>query len=429
MPETDTMNRKSPPATSVPEKIFFDKPETTVLNNGIRLIVIREGTEDVARAEFIFPTGASGYREYLEAYTSHKLIDSGIPGMDSGQIADEFDFFGSYIQTSVSPDHKSITLFSLSKFLADTTEIALRLIDSAEYPEDEVMDHVVRSIQSLQVNREKVSWIARSHFNELVFGKDSPFGHIADENDLRSIDRPSLILNREKGYNWSEAHVIVGGRISDSDLRDFVRILEGISAKGTSSPSRQPHLAPEETPSRLRIEKEDAIQCGIRIGRRLFNKLHPDYPGITVVNTILGGYFGSRLMSNIREDKGYTYGIGSAVISQMNSGTFFIASEIGKQVVDDAVKEVYKELEILATQKVTESELDLVRNYMLGALQRSIDGPFSKADSYKSLILWGLDTDFFTGYVEQIKSITSDTIKSLTIKHLDPKSMTEVIAG
>jgi predicted Zn-dependent peptidase len=429
MPETETMDRKISPEISIPEKIVFERPETRELDNGINLIIIREGSEEVVRTEFIFPSGAADYSGYLRTSTAHKLIDSGIPGMDSEQIADAFDFYGSYIQTSVTPDHKSITLFSLGKYLPRTTELAVKLIRSAEYPEDEVRDHIIRSMQSLQVNREKVSWIARSHFNELIFGKDSPVGHILQESDLDTIERTSLILNREQGYNWSEAHVIVAGKLDDAQLNEFIKILEELPAGDKISDTDHSFIHDEQGPARLRIEKEDALQCGVRIGKRLFNKLHPDYPGITVVNTILGGYFGSRLMSNIREDKGYTYGIGSAVISQLHSGTFFIASEIGKQVVDDAVREIYRELEILASEKVKDDELDLVRNYMLGALQRSVDGPFAKADSFKSLILWGLDTNFFSSYVEQIKTITPDDVKLLTISYLDPGSMTEVIAG
>ena len=177
------------------------------------------------------------------------------------------------------------------------------------------------------------------------------------------------------------------------------------------------------------VEKEGAVQNAIRIGKRLINRTNPDYPKLTVLNTILGGYFGSRLMTNIREEKGYTYGIGSGLVSLSQGGYFFITTDVGAAVYEDAVKEIYHEIVKLQEELIPENELSLVRNYLLGSFQRSIDGPFALAERFKSILLSGLGYNYFENYLTVIKNITSEELKTLAQTYLLTSEMTEVIVG
>jgi predicted Zn-dependent peptidase len=159
------------------------------------------------------------------------------------------------------------------------------------------------------------------------------------------------------------------------------------------------------------------------------NKLHPDHHKLQVFNTILGGYFGSRLMTNIREDKGYTYGIGSGIISLQNSGYFFISTEVGADVTKDALAEIYKEIELLRTEEVSLEELDLVKNYMLGHFLKSCDGAFNMASLFESVDSFGLDYSFYDEYINTIKTITPKTIKELGVKYFKKSDLKEVVVG
>ena len=179
----------------------------------------------------------------------------------------------------------------------------------------------------------------------------------------------------------------------------------------------------------LYIKKEGALQSAIRIGRLIPNKLHPDYLGLQVLNTILGGYFGSRLMNNIREDKGYTYGINSGVVSLKNGGYFFISTEVGADVTKDALNEIYKEIDLLRTEEVSIEELDLVKNYMLGQFLKSCDGAFNLANLFESVKLYDLDYNFYNNYIKTIKEITPKTIKALGVKYFNKKDLKEVVVG
>ncbi|MBL0064989.1 MAG: insulinase family protein [Bacteroidetes bacterium] len=177
------------------------------------------------------------------------------------------------------------------------------------------------------------------------------------------------------------------------------------------------------------MAKEGAVQSAIRIGRRLFNRNHPDYPGMAVLNTVLGGYFGSRLMSNIREDKGYTYGIGSALVSMKQEGYFFISTEVGADVTIPALTEIYKEIDLLKTELVDEEELEMVRNYMRGTFIKGIESAFHLADRFRSLHLHGLGYDYYQKYLEKVRTIQPEEIKALANKYLDSSMFYELVVG
>jgi predicted Zn-dependent peptidase len=177
------------------------------------------------------------------------------------------------------------------------------------------------------------------------------------------------------------------------------------------------------------IEKADALQSAIRIGQVSINRTHADFPGLQVVNTILGGYFGSRLMANIREDKGFTYGIGSALVSLKNSGYYFIASEVGADVCSAAMTEIEKEMAILKKDVVSEEELSLVRNYMLGSMLGSLENALSHADKFKNIYFSGLGYDYYQNYIQTVRNISPEEVLNLANRYLNFDGFQRVIVG
>lgn len=175
--------------------------------------------------------------------------------------------------------------------------------------------------------------------------------------------------------------------------------------------------------------RDDAVQSAIRIGRILFNKLDPDYHAMKVLNTVLGGYFGSRLMANIREEKGYTYGIGSRIISLRNAGYFFISTEVGADVCKPAIKEIYSEIKRLCDELVPDDELALVKSYMLGDFVRSVDGPFALAEKFKKIMLYNLGYDYYDTFVDTVRNVSSQQLRDLANKYLTENHLHELVVG
>jgi zinc protease len=161
----------------------------------------------------------------------------------------------------------------------------------------------------------------------------------------------------------------------------------------------------------------------------MFSRSHADFAGMKVLNAILGGYFGSRLMNNLREDKGYTYGIGSSVVPLRKGGYFVISGEVGAGVTKEALSEIKFELNRLCAEQVGESELSLVRSYLTGEMLRAVDGPFAQADLYRELIEDGLEISHFEELIDTIRHINAQQLQDLAIRYLSPDDLFTLVVG
>ena len=237
-----------------------------------------------------------------------------------------------------------------------------------------------------------------------------------------------FLVDNSGTYGIDTNNIIISGKANTKTI-DILNTFFGETPISKASNTNSTFLEPSSTDNSIYIEKKDALQSAIRIGKLMPNKTHKDYFGLQILNTVLGGYFGSRLMKNIREDKGYTYGIGSGIMSLKEVGYFFISTEVGSDVTQKALAEIYKELEIIRTEKIPTEELELVKNYLLGQLLKSCDGPFNMAALFDSVNEYGLDYTFYNNYIKTIKEITPEKLLHLAIKYLAKADLKEVVAG
>ena len=177
------------------------------------------------------------------------------------------------------------------------------------------------------------------------------------------------------------------------------------------------------------VKKEKAAQATLRVGRKIINRAHPDYRKLQLVNLVLGGYFGSRLMKNIREDKGLTYGIYSVLESYLDDGCFYVEADVNNDKTKIAIDEIYKEINILCTDLVPEKELHTAKNYLLGSLLRSIDGPFTIMDRNRILLDYGFNKNYYEEFIDIINTTTAEEIRDLCNKYLKPENLVEIVCG
>jgi zinc protease len=313
--------------------------------------------------------------------------------------------------------------------LPSTLPLLEELLKRASFPEHEFKTYIQNKRQKFLVDETKVATIARKKFTQILFGDAHPYGHYLVESEFEGINRNLFADFHGKAYTPDKCHIVVSGKM-DPRLDDLLGThFGGADWKATAALVSVKAKIITDTQRIHYVERKDAVQNAIRIGRMLFNKTHSDYMGMQVLNTLLGGYFGSRLMSNIREDKGYTYGIGSGVVGLKQAGYFFISTEVGVAVCKDALKEIYIELARLRDEPVSVEELDLVKNYMLGTFLRSADGPFALADKFKGLYDYNLDYSYYKKYVQTIKAITPAELQALANKYLRQEDLFELVVG
>lgn len=423
----NVLNRVEAPEAYKIEQVKLLKPELLTLANGIPVYYINGGTEDVLRIEFQFDAGNATSHKALLANACNNLLTSGTPGRTSAQIAEEVDYYGAFFHNETGFDKASVSLYTLNKYLPQTLDIVRDALTATLFPEREVRTFATNTAQRLQINMQKNDFVARRTFNKAVFGENHVYGLTASPEDCEALSREELLAFYKKHYDFSTCVIIVSGRVGDAELKEIASQFADIRFETHEKPAGTP--SPAYLPSVQYVEKPDALQSAIRIGRVLVNKTHPDYIDLQILNTILGGYFGSRLMANIREDKGYTYGIGSGLASLQSAGFFYIATEVGTDVTADAVKEIYKELERLRRELVFGEELELVRNYLMGTFLGSIENVFSYAEKFKSIFNYGLGYDYYDRYFESLKNMDALRLQKLAEQYLDASTLTEVIVG
>jgi predicted Zn-dependent peptidase len=423
------IDRKEAPGFKTIEKIEILKAEESKLDNGIPVFKIDAGSQELSKVELVFNAGMYYQHRTLVASTTNTLLENGTTKYSARELSENIDFYGSFLELGVGQDFATVCLYSLNKYLSESLEFIEELVKNSIYPKEEIQIHLANKKQKHQINSQKVSNLARRKFSELLFGESHPYGIDVKNEDFDSLTQKDILEFYKTHYNSKNCFIVVAGNLPDN-LIPILNQRFGQGDWGNPVKKLKSTIDPQSsTELKTLVKKDDAIQSAIRVGRILFNKRHPDYYKFQVLNTILGGYFGSRLMANIREDKGYTYGIGSGLTSLLHSGYFFISTEVGADVTKNALEEIYKEIKLLREDLVTTEELETVRNYILGQFLRSVDGPFALAEKFKAIHEFGLDYSYYDNYFHAVKTVTPEEIRDLANKYLQEKDLLECVAG
>ncbi len=422
-------DRKIAPPHNDIKHVDIIKAREEKLDNGLPVFLIDAGDQEVVKIDFIFNAGYWQQKSNLIASLTNAMLYEGTDKMNAAQIAEIYDFHGSYIQFAVDQHHGRISLITLNRHLNRLLETTEGLIKHSVIPEHDLQSAILKRKNRYIVDSQKVNFICQKQFSNVVFGNHHPYASTAEAYHFDQVERQHLIDFYQHHYCANNCYIIVAGK-TGTQLTGLLNNYFGQN----DWLSKEKYVFPDYTisPSNELIHhtpKTDALQTAVRTGCPAINKLHPDYPGLSVVNTILGGYFGSRLMRNIREEKGYTYGVYSILSSYQKGGCFFISSEVGNDVAEPAIAEIRKELKRLREEPVADTELKLVSNYMLGEILRELDGPFALSSLFKGLYDYGLDYSFIDRKIDAIKTITPEQIIELSNRYLHEDRMFVVTAG
>jgi zinc protease len=421
------LQRIQPPVFPV-DKVNIPEAKSFQLNNGIPVYTIEAGTEDIMRVEFTFKAGQVKEKLPLLASTCNMMLSEGSENFSSEELNRLLDYYGIFLNQSAEKDRAGIVLFFLNKHIEKVLELSREIIFRPVFPEPELNALMKKRFRWYLVNREKVQNLATDQFFESVFGKDHTYGYQITDRDFENITRALLADFHSNYYTPENMAVIVSGKIHGKTA-EFLNLYfgnmipRGIKLKDSAS------LPKGEKLKKVHLNKPGTVQSAVKIGSPTINKRHSDYPGLKVLDSILGGYFGSRLMKNIREEKGYTYGIGSKVSSLDLSGYKVISTEVGTKNCQKSIDEIYKEIKLLQSIPVKEEEMAVVRNYMSGEMLRMFDGPFALAESFRSAWEFGLDNNYYYRLSEKINTIEPDEIIELARTYYNIDDLYEVTVG
>jgi zinc protease len=422
------LNRKKQPAIQPLGRIKFPQPEISQLSNGIKVYQFNSGSQDVISIEMVFTAGSWFQKKPFTAMATNLMLREGTKNFSAQKLSETLDYYGAHFENSTERDNAYITLYSLNKHLKNTLPLLSEIVKNPVFPDGEYDVIAGKQRQMLEVNRQKVNFLARTQFNSILFGNEHPYGIYLEPNDISKVNTADLVDFHSAQYHSGNCNIIVAGLINPGLINELEACFGGNDWGGNSSTHVQYLPSGSDQKSHFHL-KEGAMQSAIRMGGMMFSRSHPDFAGMKVLNAILGGYFGSRLMNNLREDKGYTYGIGSSVVPLRYGGFFVISGEVGAGVTKEALAEIKLELNRLCTEQVGESELSLVRSYLTGEMLRAVDGPFAQADLYRELIEDGLDISHFEELIDTVKHINAQQLQDLAIKYLNPDDLFTLVVG
>ena len=425
-----SLDRTMPPLLRPLEAFEILRPERLEMKNGMQLNVIRAGSQEVVRLDLLIGGGQWHQTQALQALFTNRMLREGTPTMTSAQIAEKLDYYGAWLDLSSSVNCGFVTLYSLNKYFPRTLAIIADMLMNPSFPEKELEVVLETNRQQFLVNSSRVEVIARKHFNRSLFGEEHPFGRFAVESDYGRITPEVLREFYRKHYHSGNCTVYVSGKVTPEIIRCIEEHLGNAPWGEIKEVQPLELIEPRQTTEKhVFVEKADALQSSLKMGCFMMDRVHPDFLKARVMVTLFGGYFGSRLMSNIREDKGYTYGIGAGIVNCPGSGVLAITTEADNQYINSIITEVYREMDKMCNDLAPQEELEMVRNYMLGDFCRSYEGPFSLSEAWIYTKTADLDDDFFVRQVDSIRSITAEEIRTLAQRYLCKENLIEVVAG
>jgi predicted Zn-dependent peptidase len=416
------MNRKEAPELNQVEHISLVAPQI-IREFPVPFYFMKEIPNATSRIELYFNAGTINGKIGLASAVSGLLL-SGTNVKNSTQIHTELDNLGAYTDISIGHESVIVTLYGLNEKLSEITSLFLDSILNADFKQKEIDELIADRKQKLKINFEKVSFLAQREFTKNLFF-ESNYGRVIEEKDYDAISREEICDFHKNQYLNGLNKVVLVGEFSESEVVKIQDMLAPLCA--ITLPSFTDSLT--NNSGRFSVSKEGALQSSIRIGRILFTRKHADYIPFAILNTVLGDYFGSRLMSNLREDKGYTYGVNSMVSEYQNSGYFLIATDVAAEHRESALNEIRIELEKLQKELIQEHELELVKNYLLGHLLKSADGPYAMTDLYVHLQNYGFDEAYYNRYIQEINEISAEKLQECARKYLNWDDLTIVTAG
>jgi len=417
------LDRRIAPLTKKIDNIDFISPREFQLNSQVKLFWMSDVPNQTSRIDLFFDAGLRQDRNIIASLCSSLLL-SGTQEKKSTQIHHEIDALGAYFDIGLSHEGVLISIFALKSNISEAFKLIYTAIQDAVFPEKEIIEVVHEKREKFKINLSKVGFLAQREFQKKIFF-NTPYHELTELEDFDDLSREDIIEFHNKHFKKGLSRIAITGALQDFEIQE----IKTLCTPNCISKKLSYYTNFDNKSGVYHIDKTNALQSAIRIGRTMFNKTHEDFMDFSILNTVFGDYFGSRLMKNIREDKGFTYGIGSALVETGGSGYFIIGSEVGIHHKEASIQEIHKEMKIIGENPIPEAELSLVKNYLLGQILKLADGPYAMMDLYLSIDAYGLNMDFYNSYINRIHSITSEDIINMANKHLNWDSMTVVTSG
>lgn len=424
------LNRTQAPLITPLSIAPFPEVISRQLSNGMPIHFLPWGSEPILEIKWVFYAGSAHDNHLPLADFTAKMLKEGTKSFSSDKLADFLDFYGAYLEVSSGMETATVSLVTLEKHLEKVFPLLDEIIFNPTFPSPELNLMKERVLQQMLVDEQKTSWHARRIFIGKILGEGHPYGKYAEKEDIKSLMLEDIRKFHKENYRIGNGFMLVSGHF---DINKMVTLMEASYGQMKDNAPRLISKAADKSisfiPEKIHIELENKEQTSIRLGHPSIQRNHPDFMPLQLANLILGGYFGSRLMKNIREEKGYTYGIGSFISGYLYAGYFGISTDVGKNYVEDTLKETLYEINRLIEFGVASEELEIARNYYLGQMTANRETPFQMGDHLLTALVNQLPLNSLDEEFEKIKNTDETELIRLYKTYFHPDQMLIVTCG
>jgi zinc protease len=431
------LDRTKPPKAGPPKDIEFPEYYDTTLSNGINLLVIENHKIPAVSVRLVFKNAGSFQdgSKYGSASITAELLTKGTKTRSAIQIAEEIDFLGASLSSGSDWDGSYISLSVLKKFLNEAAEVLADVVLNPVFDEEEISRVREQRIASILQGKDDANILSDRMFNKVVF-ENTPYSnpHEGTEESIKSITKKDLNDFYTGHYKPSNLILAFVGAISPEEALQIVNDKFGawknnglIKAK-TDNQNNTVNKSFSENFIYI-VDKPGAVQSNLRIGHIGIERNNPDFTAVTVMNTILGGYFGSRINLNLREKHGFTYGARSGFNARILPGDFSVDTDVRNEVTDTSIKLIVDELKRIISEEVTDEEMQTVKNYLTGLFPLQLETANAVATRVINLNLYNLPKDYYSTYISALNKLTKKDILNAAKKYIHPENLYIVVSG
>ena len=418
------MDRSIAPAFLEPKIFELPRPELIELGSGYRFFSLNSGDQPVIKIEFIFRAGSWFEAIPGLAHFSGKMLLEGTKNWSSKQIANKLDNYGAFVEVKPGMDFINLSIHIPSRHFAAIELILSEILFYPTFPDAELKLMKQIQVQQIKVNQHKNSFVASRIFRSKLFGNQG-YGKLMTEDTIGQIKKVNLQEHFETMMD-GRFEIFLTGQFDDTLPERIIHLVknrlkvrdevDGLTMHG------QDHFE-------VYKDKKGSLQSSIYMGSRMVNKHDSRFPKLLLLNEVFGGYFGSRLMQNIREDKGFTYSIYSHLVSLKEDAYFLIRSEVKKDKKEETIEEIYKEIEKLKSDPIDQDELEMAKNYLKGSILNALTTPFAITEKWKNIHLYGLDDQFYVKLFEDIDATNRSELMDIANELLFRDQLSSVVVG
>lgn len=422
------LDRTKAPASGPAPKIQIGNAEKFVLDNGLTVLLVEN--HKLPRVSFQLNVEYTPFMENEIAGNSDlagSLLKTGTTKRSKAQIDEEIDFIGANLSTSGSGIYAS----SLTKHADKLLEITSDVLLNPTFPVDELEKLRKQTISGIKQEKDDANAIAANVAKVLRYGKNHPYGEITTEETVGKISQGTVKGFYNTYFKPNTSYLVIVGDINRAKAEELAKKYFGSWQKGEVPKSTLPEVKSPEGTQVVFVPKTGAVQSVINVTYPVdFKPGNADNIKASVMNSLLGGgVFSGRLMQNLRENKGYTYGANSSLATNRYTGSFTAFASVRNEVTDSSVTEFLYEMNRLRNEPVTDAEWSRIKNYMNGSFARSLESPQTIANFALNKELYNLNPDYYKNYLSQLSAVSVADVQEMAKKYIKPDNTYVLVVG